>query len=177
VPLSSPAGPLEDLLIPFAPQRTLETIAETVELYTAADPKVAAALTLVRQRLGSLPPEDLDALAAVFWATYRRGLRPGAPAAPVRAWLDDGDRLLRAAHIALDTFMRASAVAAFADAVRRVESTDSAETRELQRARAELAPLVATDVGPPKVLGFVAVFGSMHVAHYLDTHGGYEDED
>jgi hypothetical protein len=47
VPLSSPAGPLEDLLIPFAPQRTLETIAETVELYTAADPKVAAALTLV----------------------------------------------------------------------------------------------------------------------------------
>ena len=62
------AGPLNDLLIPFDPGRSLETVSDTLELYASAAPKVAAARSLVEDRLGSLPDADLEAVGAVFWA-------------------------------------------------------------------------------------------------------------
>ena len=176
MPVPSLAGPLDDLLIPFNPDRTLETILGTLQLHLAADPKVAAAQSLMEERLGSLPDEDLHAVGAVIWATYRRQLCAGARPSRWRDWLRDGDRVLWTVQVALDTFMRPSAVAEFAEAIRQLESTNSADTAELDVARSELAQFLATDIGPVKLVPFWVGYGVSAIEHYIDTHS-YEDED
>ena len=176
------AGPLDDLLIPFDPGRSLETVSDTLELYASADPKVAAARSLVEDRLGSLPDADLEALGAVFWATYRRQLCAGARPSRVRDWLRNGDRVLWTIQVGLDSFLSPSALADLAVAVRELESSNAQDTTELTIARAELASLLASDIGPPKLLGFIVVFGGMHAEHYIATHpskpaGPFPDDD
>ena len=177
------AGPLDDLLIPFQPRRSLETVSDTLELYASADPKVKAARGLVEDRLGSLPDGDLETLGTVLWATYRRQLCAGARLSRVRNWLRNGDRVLWTIQVALDSLLSPSAVADLAAAVRELEGADSKETGDLAIARAELASLLAADIGPPKLLGFIVVFGGMHAEHYIATHpskppaGPYPDDD
>jgi hypothetical protein len=177
------AGPLDDLLIPFDPGRSLETVSDTLELYASADPKVAAARSLVEDHLGSLPDADLEAVAAVFWATYRRRLCAGARPSRVRDWLRNGDRVLWTIQVALDSSLSPSALADLAAAVRELETSDAEDARDLTIARAELASLLASDIGPPKLLGFIVVFGGMHAEHYIATHpskppaGPFPDDD
>ena len=118
------ADPLADLLIPFDPAPTLEKVRGTFQLYAAADPKIAAAQDLMDERIGTLAEADQEAVAAVFWATYRRQLCAGARPARLRDWLGNGDRVLWAVQVALDTYLRPSALTDFAETVRQLENSD-----------------------------------------------------
>jgi hypothetical protein len=177
------AGPLDDLLIPFDPAATLEKIRGTFQLYAAADPKVAAAQDLMGERIAMLGEADQEAVAAVFWATYRRRLCAGARPARLRDWLSNGDRVLWAVQVALDTFLRPSELTDFAQAVRQLESSDSVNTSELTVARAELAQAMASDIGPIKLVPFwLGVAHHYAESYYHETHppqpkGPYPDND
>ena len=179
----SVADPLADLLIPFDPAPTLEKVRGTFQLYAAADPKIAAAQDLMDERIGTLAEADQEAVAAVFWATYRRQLCAGARPARLRDWLGNGDRVLWAVQVALDTYLRPSALTDFAETVRQLESSDSADTSELAVARAELAQAMASDIGPIKLVPFWLGVAHHHLERYYhETHPPqptypYDDDD
>lgn len=170
VAFPSLAGPWNDLLIPFDPQRSLETIWGTVEVYAAADPKVAAARTLLQDSLDSATEEDVDAVGAVLWATYRRHLCAGGNPQRMRAWISNGNRVLTAVHLALEGSLRPTAFAELAASTRRLEASDASDTGELEVARAELAQISATNIGPVKVLPFLVGVGHSYIEHYLAKH-------
>lgn len=157
-------GPADDLLIPFNPTRGFDLWWEHLELHASADPKVAAARKLLEQRLRALPETDLETVASVLWAVCRLSLRAGRGPRWFRAWLGDGDGVLRTVEAALDSLLTSQALRELARAGGQLESSDRTDADDVGRARAEVHTFVAADFGPGTVLAVAAGAGLVLLA-------------
>jgi hypothetical protein len=167
------AGPANDLLIPFQPTRGFEVWWEHLDLHAASDPKVAAARGLLEDRLGVLSDTELETVTSVLWALLRLRLRAGARPRWFRAWLGDGDRVLRIIEDTVDSFLTPQALRELARDGGQLAASDSPDVEDLGTARTEVQGFVAADFGPATLLALAAGVGLVVIAAEVEAlvHG------
>jgi hypothetical protein len=167
------------LLTPLDPLRALRRIVSDVDRLAALDPKVGEARHLVTERLTSAlasTPDGEEIVAGIFWL-HLRGQLTNEPAllTAFRAWLGDGDLVLRTTELALDTVLSSDVLRETVTQAGQLSDAPPPQASPLDQARRELRRLqgerpadnpVAIAVGVAFLAGVLSGYVMVKFAHH-----------
>jgi hypothetical protein len=159
----------EIFVVRLDPARALERAVDDFERLSKLDPKLGAAMKMLQERFALLPAESFETLGAALWMYSRTRTKPNG----FRAWLDNGDLVLRTIEDALGGVFSLPVLKEVIHYGTEIAATDASSTTttttEFQQARLEIRRFLSTDILAP-----VAVLaGAGAAALYLIYVEGY----
>jgi hypothetical protein len=147
----------EIFLTRLDPARALKRAVDDFKRLSQLDPKLGVAKEMLQERFALLPGESYETLGAALWA-YSRTPAKRNEFNGFRAWLDDGDLVLRTAEDALGSIFSLPVLKEVIQYGTEITATDGGPaTTEFQHARVEIQRFLSTHFVAAAVLALAGV--------------------